>query len=154
VRFHDGSPLTADDVVYSYRRIIDEKLSTVDKLSANHRGGRPRRPDRRHHPGPATPNLLTNLGGFKGVAIVQRRNVEDGAIATHPIGTGPFAFAGRQSGDSITLTANPDYWDGPPLIPGVTFRFIGESSTALPPYRPVRSTGPKPSRPTGAATGG
>ena len=34
VRFHDGSPLTADDVVFTYRRIIDEELSNVDKLSA------------------------------------------------------------------------------------------------------------------------
>ena len=34
VTFHDGSPLTADDVVFTYRRIIDEELSNVDKLSA------------------------------------------------------------------------------------------------------------------------
>ena len=34
VTFHDGSPFTADDVVYSYRRIIDEKLANVDKFSA------------------------------------------------------------------------------------------------------------------------
>jgi peptide/nickel transport system substrate-binding protein len=30
VTFHDGSPLTAEDVVYTYRRIIDEELSNVD----------------------------------------------------------------------------------------------------------------------------
>ena len=34
VNFHDGSPLTADDVVFTYRRIIDEELANVDKLSA------------------------------------------------------------------------------------------------------------------------
>ena len=34
VTFHDGSPFTADDVVYSYRRIIDEKLANADKFSA------------------------------------------------------------------------------------------------------------------------
>ena len=34
VTFHDGSPLTADDVVFSYRRIIDEELANVDKFSA------------------------------------------------------------------------------------------------------------------------
>ena len=34
ITFHDGSPLTADDVVYTYRRIIDEELANADKLSA------------------------------------------------------------------------------------------------------------------------
>lgn len=131
VRWHDGTPLTADDVVYSYRRIIDEQLTNVDKFSAV--SGvtaldpmtvriTVRRP---------TPNLLTNLGGFKGMAIVQRANVESGQIATHPVGTGPFSFAGRRSGDSITLKANPHYWGGPPPISGVTFRFISEPTTAL-----------------------
>jgi peptide/nickel transport system substrate-binding protein len=131
VTFQDGSPFTADDVVYSYRRIIDEKLSNVDKFSAVTDVGAPN-PDtvliRVKQP---TPNLLTNLGGFKGVAIVQRKNVESGQIATHPVGTGPFAFASQKSGDSITLTANPTYWGGRPKVPGVTFRFISEPSTAL-----------------------
>ncbi|MCV7346308.1 ABC transporter substrate-binding protein [Mycolicibacterium rhodesiae] len=131
VNWHDGSPLRASDVVYSYRRIIDEKLANADKLSAVREL---RAPDPQTvvidvaHP---TPNLLTNLGGFKGLAIVQRRNVESGQIATHPVGTGPFAFAGRKSGDSITLTANRSYWGGAPKVPGVTFRFISEPSTAL-----------------------
>lgn len=131
VRFHNGDPLTAEDVVFSYRRIIDEELTNVDKFSAVADVSAPDpatvviRLDR------PTPNLLTNLGGFKGMAIVSRRNVESGEIATNPVGTGPFAFAGQRSGDSITLRANPDYWGGPPKVPGVTFRFISEPSTAL-----------------------
>ncbi|MCT7660308.1 ABC transporter substrate-binding protein [Mycobacterium deserti] len=131
VTFHDGSPFTADDVVYSYRRIIDEQLTNADKFSAvtdiSARDPvtvmiRVKQP---------TPNLLTNIGGFKGMAIVNRRNVESGQIATNPIGTGPFAFASQKSGDSITLKANGSYWAGPPKISGVTFRFISEPSTAL-----------------------
>jgi peptide/nickel transport system substrate-binding protein len=131
VTFQDGSPFGAEDVVYSYRRIIDEKLANSDKFSAvtdvsaldaNTVTVRVKQP---------TPNLLTNLGGFKGVAIVQRKNVESGQIATHPVGTGPFAFAGQKSGDSITLKANPNYWGPAPKVPGVTFRFISEASTAL-----------------------
>jgi peptide/nickel transport system substrate-binding protein len=131
VTFHDGTPLRADDVVYSYRRIIDEKLSNVDKFSAVTDVQavdpatvviRVKQP---------TPNLLTNLGGFKGMAIVLRSNVESGQIATHPVGTGPFAFVSRKSGDNIVLKANPNYWGGAPKIPGVTFQFISEPSTAL-----------------------
>ena len=131
VTFHDGSPLTADDVVFTYRRIIDEELSNVDKLSAvsDIRATDPSTVViRLKQP---SPNLLTNLGGFKGMAIVQRKNVESGQIATHPVGTGPFSFEGQKSGDSITLTANPNYWDGAPKVSGVIFRFIPEKSTAL-----------------------
>ncbi|WP_395310800.1 ABC transporter substrate-binding protein [Mycobacterium sp. AMU20-3851] len=131
VTFHDGSPLTAGDVVYSYRRIIDEKLTNSDKFSAVADVSPVDDQTVRITLTRPTPNLLTNLGGFKGMAIVQRRNVEDGQIATNPIGTGPFAFAGQKSGDSITLRANDRYWGGAPQIPGVTFRFISESSTAL-----------------------
>ncbi|BBZ29249.1 ABC transporter substrate-binding protein [Mycolicibacterium madagascariense] len=131
VTFHDGTPFTADDVVYSYHRIIDGKLANVDKLSAV-TDVRAQGPDtvviRVAHP---TPNLLTNLGGFKGMAIVSRRNVESGQIATHPIGTGPFSFVSQKSGDSIVLAANPKYWGGAPKVPGVTFEFITEPSTAL-----------------------
>lgn len=131
VTFHDGSPFTADDVVYSYRRIIDEKLSNVDKFSAVTDVVATDDRTVTLTVAQPTPNLLTNLGGFKGMAIVQRRNVEDGQIGSHPIGTGPFMFDSQTSGDSIRLTANPDYWGGAPKIPGVTFRFIGQPSTAL-----------------------
>jgi peptide/nickel transport system substrate-binding protein len=131
VTFQDGSPFTADDVVYSYRRIIDEKLANVDKFSAVTDVTAPDRDTVLIRVKQPTPNLLTNLGGFKGMAIVQRKNVESGQIATNPVGTGPFGFASQKSGDSITLKANANYWGGAPKVPGVTFRFISEPSTAL-----------------------
>ncbi|ULE35806.1 ABC transporter substrate-binding protein [Mycobacterium sp. IDR2000157661] len=131
VTFHDGSPLSADDVVFSYRRIIDEQLANVDKFSAVSDVFAADRLTVVIRVKQPTPNLLTNIGGFKGMAIVQRGNVESGRIATHPVGTGPFAFQSQKSGDSIVLRANPSYWDGPPQVPGVTFRFISEPSTAL-----------------------
>jgi peptide/nickel transport system substrate-binding protein len=131
VTFHDGAPFSADDVVYSYRRIIDEKLVNSDKFSAVTAVEAPDPSTVIIRVKKPTPNLLTNLGGFKGMAIVERRNVESGQIATHPVGTGPFSFVSRKSGDSIVLKANPNYWAGAPKVPGVTFQFISEPSTAL-----------------------
>ncbi|KXK59310.1 ABC transporter substrate-binding protein [Micromonospora rosaria] len=131
VRFSDGSPLTAEDVVYSYKRIVDEKLNaaykfeTVESVAA---------------PDPATvvvklsaptPNLLANLGGFKGVAIVKKANVDSGEITTRPIGTGPFAVASYTSGDSIKLVRNEHYWAGRPKLDGVTFTFVSDPTVAL-----------------------
>jgi peptide/nickel transport system substrate-binding protein len=131
VTFHDASPFTAADVVYSYRRIIDQKLANADKFSAVTNVTAPDPFTVTINVKQPTPNLLTNVGGFKGMAIVEKKNVETGEIAKHPIGTGPFAFVSQKSGDSITLKANPTYWAGPPRISGVTFRFISEPSTAL-----------------------
>lgn len=131
VTFHDGTPLTADDVVFSYRRIIDEQLTNSDKFSSVTSVEAPDPATVVLQVSRPTPNMLTNLGGFKGMAIVSRANVESGQIATRPIGTGPFSFLGQKSGDSISLGANPSYWGGPPGVSGVTFRFISEPSTAL-----------------------
>jgi peptide/nickel transport system substrate-binding protein len=72
VTFHDGSPFTADDVVYSYRRIIDQKLANADKFSAVTAVTKLDASTVKITLKQPTPNLLTNLGGFKGVAIVQR----------------------------------------------------------------------------------
>ncbi len=129
--WQDGSPFTADDVVYSYNRIIKEKLpnayrlATVDSVTAD---------------GPSTvvvklkqpsPNLLASLGGFKGVAIVQKKNVDSGKIKNSPVGTGPFRVEKWDRGSSITLAANPDYWGGKPKLAKVKFTFVADPTVAL-----------------------
>ncbi len=131
VTWHDGSDFSADDVVYSFRRIIDTpmannwRFSTVTDISA---------PDDStvvFTVSQPTPNLLSNLGGFKGVAVVQQANVESGEIQTAPIGTGPFKLANYTSGTSIELVRNDDYWGGAPALDGVTFEFISDPTVAL-----------------------
>ncbi|MDM4761497.1 ABC transporter substrate-binding protein [Galbitalea sp. SE-J8] len=131
VTFQDGTPFTAADVVYSYDRIIDDKLANswrfstvtdvtaVDDSTVTITVSAP------------TPNLLSSIGGFKGMAIVEKANVESGDIATKPIGTGPFALASYTPGDSIELTANPHYWGGAPKIDGIDYTFVSEGSTAI-----------------------
>lgn len=131
VTFHDGSPLTAADVVYSYNRIIDEELSNAWRFSAVESVSAPDDSTVEITVAQPTPNLLSSLGGFKGMAIVKEDNVTSGDITTAPIGTGPFSVTEYVSGDHISLTANPDYWDGAPQIGGVRFTFISEPATAL-----------------------
>lgn len=131
VEYHDGSPFTADDVVYSFNRIIDEELpvayrfATVEKVTA---------PDDSTvviEVAQPTPNLLASVGGYKGVAIVQEDNVESGDIKNQPVGTGPFALTDYAQGDSITLESNPDHWGGAPAITGVQFSFVSDPTVAL-----------------------
>lgn len=131
VTFHDGSDFTSEDVVYSYDRIIDEQLSNAWKFSSVTDVSAPDDSTVVITVAQPTPNLLSNLGGFKGMAIVEQANVESGDITTAPVGTGPFSVSEYTAGDHITLAANPDYWGGAPELGGLEYRFISEPATAL-----------------------
>ncbi|QOD93098.1 ABC transporter substrate-binding protein [Chryseoglobus sp. 28M-23] len=131
VTFHDGSEFTSEDVLYSYNRIIDDELANAWRFAAITDITAPDDLTVVIEVASPTPNLLANLGGFKGMAIVNEENVESGDIQSAPVGTGPFVFESYAAGDSIELSSNPDYWDGAPAIDGVTFRFLSEGTTAL-----------------------
>ncbi|MDR1351868.1 MAG: ABC transporter substrate-binding protein [Treponema sp.] len=48
----------------------------------------------------------------------------------HPVGTGPYRFAGRKPGEEVRLEAFPDYYGPPPPIKNVVFRIIPDDFTA------------------------
>jgi peptide/nickel transport system substrate-binding protein len=130
VTWHNGRDFVADDVVFSYERIMEEganawrfeaveDVRAVDDLTVEIDVSQP------------TPNLLSNIGAFKGMAIVPSEIVDDGSIGQEPVGTGPFQFASYTEGSNVVLEANPDYWGEGPFIEGVEFRFIPEGSVAM-----------------------
>ena len=131
VKFSDGSPLTAQDVVYSYTRIIDEKLNNAYRFATVESVAAPDPTTVVVTLSAPTPNLLANLGGFKGVAIVQKSNVESGEITTKPVGSGPFAIGSYTSGDHIRLVRNDNYWGERPKLDGVRFTFVSDPTVAL-----------------------
>ncbi|PZG24227.1 ABC transporter substrate-binding protein [Micromonospora craterilacus] len=131
VKFSDGSPLTSADVVYSYTRIIDGKLNTAYKFATVKSVTAPDPTTVVVALTAPTPNLLANLGGFKGVAIVQKSNVESGEVTTKPVGSGPFAIGSYSSGDNIRLVRNDNYWGDKPKLDGVTFTFVKDPTVAL-----------------------
>ncbi len=131
VTFHDGSDFTSADVAYSFNRIIDEELANAWRLSAITDITTPDDATVEITVAQPTPNLLSSLGGFKGMSIVEEANVESGDITTKPIGTGPFSLSSYSPGESIELAANENYWGGAPSIGGITFSFLSEGNTAI-----------------------
>ena len=129
VTFHDGSELTSEDVKFSYDRIIEENLANAFRFAAVEEVRAPEPLTVEIQLSRPTPNLLANIGAFKGMAIVPSEF--DEAMASSPVGTGPFRFESFQQGQSIELSANPDYWGEGPFLDGVEFRFISEPTVAL-----------------------
>ncbi len=129
VQFHNGKPFTAEDVIYSFNRIMDEEF------------GSPRRADflpvdtvealddytvRFTLKQPFAP-FLSKLETLRVVP-----NDPSIDIAQNPIGTGPFQFVEWISGQRITLARNENYWqEGLPYLDEVVFRPIPEPSTRV-----------------------
>jgi peptide/nickel transport system substrate-binding protein len=134
VRFHNGDPLTVDDVVYTYGRVIDPKnrsrhLVYVKSVTAV----------RALDDGETVEFSLNNpdatlLGRFSLIPIVPRKVYEaQGAeqFGLHPVGSGPWKFREWAKGQRVVMDANVDYWRGPPKIQTLVFRAISEDNTRV-----------------------
>jgi len=133
VKFSDGSPLTADDVVLSLTRAIDQKgdwgflfspVKSVTKVD-----------DRTvaiHMSEPFAP-LLAALSTFAASIYSKAQFDKYGQdMAQHPLGTGAFVLDSWQKGSTITLVRNPAYWQtGKPKIDRVIMRVVGDDNTRV-----------------------
>jgi ABC-type transport system substrate-binding protein/ABC-type dipeptide/oligopeptide/nickel transport system permease component len=130
VRFHDGTPLTPLDVVYSLERAratgstnpLHDLLAHVARVAVEDEHAVSVRLDE------PVADLLTYLG-WGNLVIMSAASA--GGAATHPVGTGPFRFGSWRKGESIVLLRNPDYWGPPARLARVTFRFLADPGAAL-----------------------
>ncbi|MCD6499935.1 MAG: hypothetical protein J7M25_16700 [Deltaproteobacteria bacterium] len=137
VRWHDGRPLTAQDVWFSLSRVTDPRvplgpfrMDVRDSLQ------------RVDMPDPwtvritlRTPNafLLDHLTEYPIVSYtVFRKGMRPSSRGSrHPVGTGPFRFDSWKRADHIDLVRNESYWGRVPDIWTLRFRLIEDESKAL-----------------------
>src|SRR5215471_12275396 len=122
VAFHDGTPFTADSVVYTLKRVRDNtkliKSFVYQDIESVEKDGEFGVVVTSKRPFGSLPAHLTMLGMLPPSAV---QNEE--AFFQKPVGTGPFKFASWTHGDHIVMTANPTYWKpGLPKAQKVTFR--------------------------------
>ncbi len=130
VTFHDGTTMDAEDVKFTFDRILAEDstnaqkalyaaISSVDvidaktvKLTLSEPNG----------------NMLFNLAWGDAV-IVAPESIEN--IKQTPIGTGPFKFDEWRQGDSIQISQYDGYWGDTPALTAATFKFISDPTAAF-----------------------
>jgi len=136
VTFHDGSPLTATDVVATVAHLqspdtasqaagnfaVITATEAIDDLTVRFTLAEP------------APYLLAQIAAY--LAIVPAAAFEAGTdLSAAPIGTGPYRFDGWDRGEELRLVANPDYASGAikgrPLTETATFRFVNDPSTRV-----------------------
>lgn len=131
VRFHSGRDLTAEDVVWSLRRIREEgvrseQLEPVESMEAVDE-----RTVRLTLSAPHTP-LLTALA-HPMAAIMDREAVEaaDGRFDQLDAGSGPYRLVSWRRGRQLELEAFPEYHEeGVPRVPRLVYRPIPDATAA------------------------
>ncbi len=76
--------------------------------------------------------LASGYFGIASPTAIQESGADYGTPAGLAVGTGPFIFQEWQSGDRITLEANPDYWkEGLPVEEQLVIRFVDDPAARL-----------------------
>ncbi|KOX06460.1 peptide ABC transporter substrate-binding protein [Streptomyces sp. NRRL B-1140] len=129
--FHDGKPVTAEDVLYSYRRIADPEKAFRAKASLEPIDlDASRAADERtvefvcKRPTAEFPNILAAFGAY----IVPRHAT---GFDDKPIGSGPFRFVSFTPGRSAVFRRYEDYWDGAPHLDEIEFVVANEESARV-----------------------
>ncbi len=130
VTFQDGTPMTAEDVVFSFDRAMAEGSTNAQKQLFDGINEVTAIDDTTVEIGLDQPkgSLLFNLAWGDAV-IVSPASADTNA--TKPVGTGPFAFSNWVQGDHVELVRNPDYWGTAAKLDKVTFRFISDPTAAF-----------------------
>ncbi|GEL18720.1 ABC transporter substrate-binding protein [Pseudonocardia asaccharolytica] len=133
VRFHDGSAFDADDVVATYRALLDPAhvssvrsdyvmLAGVDRIDPRTVRFSLRNPDM------AFPHRLT-LGIVPAESLATPAPLEQHPTAAAPIGTGPYRLVEWRRGSAMELAANEEYFGGPPAVKSIIIVFAPDDNT-------------------------
>ncbi|MHB1005045.1 MAG: ABC transporter substrate-binding protein [Chloroflexota bacterium] len=130
VKFHNGEPFTAESVKFTLDRLLPPSKLVLAPTFAMLEGTEVRDEYtvvvHTKQPYGSLPNMLTLIGMYPPKAG------QDSKFFEKPIGTGPYRMVDWTRGERWNMVANPDYWKkGVAIVPNVTYRYIGETSTRM-----------------------
>jgi peptide/nickel transport system substrate-binding protein len=133
VKFHNGDPVTAEDVKFSFERYrgasskaLHERVAAIETPDARHVRFKLKQP---------WPDFLTFYVGATGAGwIVPKKYVEqvgEDGFKKAPIGAGPYKFVSFTPGQELVLEAFDGYWRKTPSVRRLVLRSIPDESTRL-----------------------
>ena len=132
VRFHDGSPLTSEDVAFSIDRMKNDKKSLQRRSFRNVQ--EVRTPDEHTVVVVTKKPSVTFLSRGVRNRFVMSKTVADKYgkdVDKHPTGTGPYKFVSFKRDGDLVLTRNDDYWGQKPAIRDLVWRKVVEVSSRM-----------------------
>ena len=132
-RFHNGDPVTAEDVKFSFERYrgaasktLKEHVAVVETPDPAHVRFRLNKP---------WPDFMTFYASATGAGwIVPKKYVEkvgDEGFKKAPVGAGPYKFVSFTPGVELVLEAFDQYWRKTPSVKRLVFKVIPDESTRL-----------------------
>lgn len=136
IKWHDGTPFTSEDIVFSYKTIMNPKVDSpqlrsyfqeikdvkaIDDLTVEFTYARP---------------YFLALEFCGGMPIVPKHIFDEGDFNTNPagrapIGTGPYKFVKWATGRDIVVEKNQDYWGEKPKLNKIVFKIITDNTVAF-----------------------
>lgn len=141
VRWSDGAPFNADDVVFSTQVVLNPKNNEVgrdgwnlitkidepDKYTVIYHLKKPY--------SPYVPTFFGSAGANPDILpkhlLAQYPNINNIAYNAKPVGIGPFRVVDWKRGDRVDLEANPYYFRGTPKLQHIVYKLIPSSDTLL-----------------------
>lgn len=133
VKWHDGAPFTSDDVMFTYRRMIDPRTPTAYgedfkqvKLASA--------PDPHtfvvEYARPFAPALASwGMHVLPKHLLEKYPDISKSPLNKRPVGTGPYRFVEWKTGEKVVFDVSPDYFEGKPYVARVISRVIPDQAT-------------------------
>lgn len=141
LRWSDGAPLNADDVIWTYRAVMNPANNIVSRAGWD-RIVRVDEPDKYtvvfHLSKPYSPFVTTffsSAGGNPSILpkhlLAKYPNINSVAFNSLPVGAGPFKYKEWIRAQKVAMVPNPYYFRGQPKLQEVDFEIIPNRDTVL-----------------------
>jgi peptide/nickel transport system substrate-binding protein len=126
IRFHDGKPLTAADVKFTYESILNPKNRSPKRglLRALHRIEQIGTHQLRFHLNSVHAPFIEHFS----IGVIPAGSLDpESSSRRPPTGSGPFMLEAIESGERMMLKANPNSWQGKPSLTGLVFKVVPDA---------------------------